>query len=158
LPVERYQLASYVIAGACYAFAGALLAGKLGSPSLFAGDEYLLPTIAAVVLGGTALGGGRGSVLATAGGVLFFSQLEQVVEIRGATQAVEFMIQGAIVALGMGLRNIPWARLGELVRRGGGERAGDTTSKTSGAGEGRGPSPGVSSRETERRAAPLTKQ
>jgi ribose transport system permease protein len=111
LPVERYPLASYVAAGTCYAFAGALLAGYLGSPQLFAGNDYLLPTIAAVVLGGTALGGGRGSVIATAGGVLFLSQLDQVVELLGATQAVQYVIQGAIVALGMGLRNTPWRRL-----------------------------------------------
>jgi ribose transport system permease protein len=111
LPVERYQLASYVVAGACYALAGALLAGFLGSPQLFAGNDYLLPTIAAVVLGGTALGGGRGSVIATAVGVLFLSQLDQVVELLGATQAVQYVIQGAIVALGMGLRNISWRRL-----------------------------------------------
>jgi ribose transport system permease protein len=111
LPVARYQLTSYVAAGACYAFAGALLAGFLGSPQLFAGNDYLLPTIAAVVLGGTALGGGRGSVIATAGGVLFLSQLEQVVELLGASEAVQDVIQGAIVALGMGLRNAPWKRL-----------------------------------------------
>lgn len=128
LPVERYQLASYVAAGACYAFAGALLAGKLGSPQLFAGNSYLLPTIAAVVLGGTALGGGRGSVIATGAGVLFFLQLEQVVEIRGATEAVQFMIQGAIVALGMGLRNVPWRRLLDAA----GGRIGRGTAETSG--------------------------
>jgi ribose transport system permease protein len=125
ISVERYQLASYVAAGACYALAGALLAGKLGSPTLFAGNAYLLPTIAAVVLGGTALGGGRGSVVATAGGVLFFSQLEQLVEIRDGTQADQFLVQGAIVALAMGLRNVPWARL--LGRRG---EDGTTTSGT----------------------------
>jgi ribose transport system permease protein len=111
LPVARYQVVSYMAAGACYAFAGALLAGFLGSPQLFAGNDYLLPTIAAVVLGGTALGGGRGSVVATGVGVLFLSQLEQVVELLGASQAVQDVIQGAIVALGMGLRNAPWRRL-----------------------------------------------
>jgi ribose transport system permease protein len=111
LPVERYQVASYAAAGACYAFAGAMLAGFLGSAQLFAGNDYLLPTIAAVVLGGTALGGGRGSVVATAAGVLFLSQLEQVVELLGATQGVQYVIQGSIVAIGMGLRNVPWRRL-----------------------------------------------
>jgi ribose transport system permease protein len=111
LRVERYQLISYVAAGASYAFAGALLAGFLGSPQLFAGNDYLLPTIAAVVLGGTALGGGRGSLVATAVGVLFLSQLDQVVQLLGASQAVQDVIQGAIVALGMGLRNAPWRRL-----------------------------------------------
>lgn len=111
LPVQRAQLASYVAAGACYALAGALLAGFLGRPQLFAGDDYLLPTIAAVVLGGTALGGGRASVVATAVGVLFFSQLDQLLEVLGASQAVQYCIQGAIVALGMGLRQVPWGRL-----------------------------------------------
>jgi ribose transport system permease protein len=125
LSVERYQLASYVAAGACYALAGALLAGKLGSPTLFAGNTYLLPTIAAVVLGGTALGGGRGSVIATAGGVLFFSQLEQLVEIRDGDQADQFLVQGVIVALAMGLRNVPWRGL--LGRR---DEGGTTSSGT----------------------------
>ncbi len=111
LRVERVQLSSYVIAGFCYAMAGALLAGYLGRPQLFAGEEYLLTSIAAVVLGGTALGGGRGSVVATFAGVLFISQLNQVVLLLGATQAVQFMIQGTIIALGMGLRNVPWHSL-----------------------------------------------
>jgi ribose transport system permease protein len=111
LRIERVQLSSYVIAGFCYAMAGALLAGYLGRPQLFAGEEYLLTSIAAVVLGGTALGGGRGSVVATFAGVLFISQLNQVVLLLGATQAVQFMIQGAIIALGMGLRNVPWHSL-----------------------------------------------
>jgi ribose transport system permease protein len=143
LPVARYQLASYVAAGASYALAGALLAGFLGSPQLFAGNDYLLPTIAAVVLGGTALGGGRGSVIATAAGVLFLSQLDQVVELLGATQAVQYMIQGAIVALGMGLRNAPWRRLltGPLSTGAGG--AHDTALRALQTEAVAGPSPGV---------------
>jgi ribose transport system permease protein len=112
LPVERYQLMSYAVAGLTYTLAGALLSGYLQSPPLLPGNEYLLPTIAAVVLGGTALGGGRGSVIATAVGVLFLSQLEQVISALGAKTSVDYIIQGAIVALGMGLRNVPWGRLG----------------------------------------------
>jgi ribose transport system permease protein len=111
LSVERYQLLSYAFAGLCYTLAGALLSGYLQSPPLLPGNEYLLPTIAAVVLGGTALGGGRGSVIATAGGVLFLSQLEQVISALGAETSVDYIIQGAIVALGMGLRNVPWGRI-----------------------------------------------
>jgi len=64
-----------------------------------------------VVLGGTALGGGRGSVIATTVGVLFFSQLEQVISALGAKTSVQYLIQGAIVALGMGIRNVPWDRI-----------------------------------------------
>jgi ribose transport system permease protein len=111
LSVEGYQLGSYAAAGLSYALAGALLSGYLQSPPLLPGNEYLLPTIAAVVLGGTALGGGRGSVIATAVGVLFLSQLEQVISALGAKHSVDFLIQGAIVALGMGLRNVPWNQI-----------------------------------------------
>jgi ribose transport system permease protein len=141
LPVARYQLISYMAAGVCYAFAGALLAGFLGSPQLFAGNDYLLPTIAAVVLGGTALGGGRGSVVATAVGVLFLSQLEQVVELLGASQAVQYVIQGAIVALGMGLRNAPWRRL-LGTRAGFAGQGAATTGSVAGAGSSGGRDPG----------------
>jgi ribose transport system permease protein len=111
LSVERYQLGAYAAAGLSYALAGALLSGYLQSPPLLPGNEYLLPTIAAVVLGGTALGGGRGSVIATAVGVLFLSQLEQVISALGAKTSVDYLIQGAIVALGMGLRNVPWNQI-----------------------------------------------
>jgi ribose transport system permease protein len=111
LSVEGYQLGAYAAAGLAYALAGALLSGYLQSPSLLSGNEYLLPTIAAVVLGGTALGGGRGSVIATTVGVLFLSQLEQVISALGAKTSVDYLIQGAIVALGMGLRNVPWRQI-----------------------------------------------
>ncbi|HEV7750816.1 MAG TPA: hypothetical protein VGO71_04705, partial [Baekduia sp.] len=79
---------------------------------------------AAVVLGGTSLAGGRGSVVATAVGALFLSQLDQVLLASGSDSAVQNLIQGSIVALGMGLRNVPWARLarsGRLPGAGGGE-------------------------------------
>jgi ribose transport system permease protein len=111
ISVERYQIGAYAGAGLAYALAGALLSGYLQSPPLLPGNEYLLPSIAAVVLGGTALGGGRGSVIATTVGVLFLSQLEQVISALGAKTSVEYLIQGAIVALGMGIRNVPWNRI-----------------------------------------------
>jgi ribose transport system permease protein len=116
LPVARYQLISYVAAGVCYAFAGALLAGFLGSPQLFAGNDYLLPTIAAVVLGGTSLVGGVGSVVATGMGALFLTQLEQVVRGMGAPASVQFVIQGSIIALGMAVGAVQWRRLRGLAR------------------------------------------
>jgi ribose transport system permease protein len=109
--VRRYELATYVLAALFYGAAGILVAGFLGTPGIGAGDNYLLPTIAAVVLGGTSLAGGVGSVVATAGGALFLTQLQQVVLGMGAPSSVQFVIQGSIIAVGMGLRNVPWARI-----------------------------------------------
>jgi len=62
--VLRYQIEAYVVAAACYAIAGVLLAGFVRYASPTAGSDYLLPSIAAVVVGGTPFTGGRGSVVA----------------------------------------------------------------------------------------------
>ena len=101
-----------------YALAGVLLAGYLGIPSLLVGNSYLLPTIAAVVLGGTSLFGGAGSVAASAVGALFLIQLQQLTLGMGAPAAVQDIIEAAIIAVGMGLRLVPWRRLFDNSTRG----------------------------------------
>jgi ribose transport system permease protein len=108
--VRRYVATTYVVAGLCYSFAGVLLAGYLRTPGLSPGDSYLLPSIAAVVLGGTSLAGGSGSVVASAAGALFLTQLQQVVFGAGAPTSVQLLIQGAAIGIGMGIRTIPWGR------------------------------------------------
>jgi ribose transport system permease protein len=110
MPVRRYTAATYSIAAVCYGLAGVLVAGFLQTPGLSAGDSYLLPSIAAVVLGGTSLAGGSGSVLATAVGALFLTQLQQVVFGAGAPTSVQLLIQSIAIGLGMALRTIPWRR------------------------------------------------
>ena len=63
------------------------------------------------MLGGTSLAGGTGSVIATAAGALFLTQLEQVVLGMGAPASVQLVIQGSIIAVGMALRTAPWHRV-----------------------------------------------
>src|SRR4051794_23840471 len=79
LPVTRHRASAYVWAQVLYWLAGVLLAGVIAQPTAFQGDAYLLPSVAAVVLGGTSLLGGRGYLLATAVAALFLSQLDQFV-------------------------------------------------------------------------------
>jgi ribose transport system permease protein len=111
IPVSRYLIATYVAAGCAYGLAGVLLTGFLGIPGPLPGDNYLLPSIAAVVLGGTSLAGGAGSVAATAAGAVFLTQLGLLVRAMGAPASVQLIISGAIIALGMALRLVPWRRL-----------------------------------------------
>lgn len=111
MSVRLYQTMTYVIAALFGALGGILLAGYLQTPGLSAGNDYLLPSIAAAVLGGTSLAGGGGSVLATAGGALFLTQLQQVVFGAGAPASVQLLIQSMAIALGMGLRRVPWKNL-----------------------------------------------
>jgi ribose transport system permease protein len=114
--VKAYEVATYVFASITYGAAGILVAGFLGTPGIGAGNDYLLPTIAAVVLGGTSLVGGVGSVVATGMGALFLTQLEQVVRGMGAPASVQFVIQGSIIALGMAVGAVQWRRLRGLAR------------------------------------------
>ena len=87
-------------------FAGSILAAFLKTPGVFLGDTYLLPSVAAVVLGGTALTGGVGSVVASAVAALFLTQLGQLVLSIGAPTSIQLLIQSATIAIGMGLRGI----------------------------------------------------
>lgn len=107
-PVRRYELFTYAAAGTLYGLAGVLLAGYLRTPGLSAGDTYLLPSIAAVVLGGTSLAGGRGSVVGTLGGALFLTQLQQDVFGAGAPQSIQLVIQAGVIGVGMAIRTLPW--------------------------------------------------
>lgn len=101
-----YLVGAYVLAGICYAIAAILLAGFLKTPGVFIGDTYLLPSVAAVVLGGTALTGGVGNVAASAVAALFLTQLGQLALSIGAPTAVQLLIQSGAIAVGMGLREV----------------------------------------------------
>jgi ribose transport system permease protein len=114
--VAPYKIWTYAFAGATYAFAGVLLAGYLDIPSLLVGNTYLLPTITVVVLGGTSLLGGAGSVGATAIGAIFLTQLQQVTVGMGASTSAQFIIQAVIIILGMALRLAPWKPLFRMSR------------------------------------------
>lgn len=109
--VELHRAAPYVLASVLYALCGVVIGGLSLTPGPTMGNQYLLPSIAAVVVGGTALGGGRGSVAATLGGALFITQLDSVTIQLGASEAVQLMIQGAVIVLAVGLYRL---NLGEL--------------------------------------------
>jgi ribose transport system permease protein len=101
IPVKRVVISAYWFAGGLAAMAGVLLAGLLRTPTLTAGDAYLLPSIAAVVLGGTALTGGRGSLVGTALGALFLAQLTQLVQTFTTLTAVQNIVQALIIGVGI---------------------------------------------------------
>lgn len=106
IPILRYQVATYAIAAVCFAVAGMLFAGFIGSASPTAGNDYLLPAIAAVVVGGTPFSGGRGSVVASAVAALFMVQLGQMVLALGASTAVQLLVQALAITLAVLIRHV----------------------------------------------------
>ena len=93
-------------------------AGIVNQPTAYEGNNYLLPTVAAVVLGGTSLLGGRGNLVATAIAALFLSQLDQFVLALGVSYATRTLVQAAALAVGVALYTVNWgAMTRRLVRR-----------------------------------------
>jgi len=115
--VRRHRAAAYVWAQLLYCLAGVLHAGIVNQPTAYEGNNYLLPTVAAVVLGGTSLLGGRGNLVATAIAALFLSQLDQFVLALGVTYATRTLVQAAALAVGVALYTVNWRRLARRLPR-----------------------------------------
>ena len=120
--MDRYTVTTYVLAAMCYATAGILLAGYVRTPALDIGNPYLLATITAVVIGGTPLGGGRGSVIETALAALFLTQLTAFTDALSARYLVPghppstiMLVQAVAIAVAVLGRS---AAVGAVVRRG----------------------------------------
>ncbi|MFV0383646.1 ABC transporter permease [Paracoccus sp. (in: a-proteobacteria)] len=107
MPVLTYQVGTYAAAAICFAVAGMLYAGFIGSASQNAGDDFLLPGIAAVVVGGTPFSGGRGSVIASGIAAVFMTQLGIMVLALGASSAVQLLVQALVIVLAVVIKEVP---------------------------------------------------
>jgi len=128
LHTNRYQYMAYVGSAMLYTLAGVMVAGIIEQPDVFQGDAYLLLSVAAVVLGGTALLGGAGSPVATAFGAAFLIQLQGFVLATGATAAVQDIVQAVALAIGIsvyGLRSS--GQLAKIFRRLRAAQSGDSS-------------------------------
>jgi ribose transport system permease protein len=106
-----YQIAAFTVAGLLYGVAGILLSAFIRNPTLRVGEPYLLAPIAAAVLGGTAVTGGIGSLVAVAGAALFLTQLGQMLKMLGLSSAIQFVIEGIAIATGMAVVRVNCAQL-----------------------------------------------
>jgi ribose transport system permease protein len=102
---------AYVWAQLHYWLGGVLLAGIVTQPTAFQGRAYLLPSVAAVVLGGTSLLGGRGNLVASVVAALFITQLEQFVLALGLGFAYRSLIEAGALAVGIALYTVNWSAL-----------------------------------------------
>ena len=88
---------SYVLSGLASALAGVLLSSKLNSGSSVYGESTALTVISAVVVGGTSLAGGRGSIPKTAMGLLVFGILENSMNMLTINPYVQIVIKGFVI-------------------------------------------------------------
>ncbi|MBB5751326.1 ATP-binding cassette domain-containing protein [Prosthecomicrobium pneumaticum] len=97
--VDRVQLRAYALAGGMAALAGLFLGSEVGVGHPTVAQNYALTSIAAAVLGGAALSGGRGSFAGALFGAVFFTLMINVISILGLSSSVGVIASGAMTLL-----------------------------------------------------------
>ncbi len=95
--IWQVQIAAYTLAGILAALAGILLAGRTGAVDLQLAAAFVLPSVAAAVIGGTSIFGGVGSYSGTIFGALILGVLGTMLTFLNAGQAVQQIVYGSIV-------------------------------------------------------------
>jgi ribose transport system permease protein len=100
VPIRLLTLAIYTVSGLCAGLAGLLLLSMNGQGYVGIGDPYLLSSIAAVVLGGTSILGGRGTYLGTIAGAVLLVTMTALITVVNASEGWRSVILGCLI-LGM---------------------------------------------------------
>jgi ribose transport system permease protein len=101
--VDTTIILAYVFCGVTAAIGGLVLSGYIGIGDNTSGQGMELEAIAAVVIGGTALAGGRGTVVGTLGGVLLLALLYNLLVVLNIAQSGRLMLQGAVIIVAAAL-------------------------------------------------------
>lgn len=103
VPIARYKMATFMVAGALCGIAGVFITGQIGAGTADVGSDLLLDSIAAVVMGGTALAGGVGGPQRTVLGVLVIAILSNGMDIIGVGQDPQSIVKGLVIIAAVAL-------------------------------------------------------
>lgn len=106
LPVQRYKLLAYTLSGFTAALAGVVLASRLMSGQPNAGIGFELDAIAAVVLGGTAIAGGRGSIVGTLIGAVTLGLLNNGLNLMSVSPYTQKILKGVVILIAIYLGSL----------------------------------------------------
>lgn len=99
IKVPRVKIMIYSLAGLLAALAGAILTSRLNSAQPTAGTSYELDAIAAVVLGGTSLTGGKGRIVGTLIGALIIGTLNNGLNLLGVSSFYQMVVKGIVILI-----------------------------------------------------------
>jgi simple sugar transport system permease protein/ribose transport system permease protein len=106
LPTALLTTGAFALAGACTGLAGVLIGAASANGSLLLEGTYTYDAIAATLVGGNAVGGGRGSVARTVVGALFIATISDLLLLRGYSTGIQILVKGIIVAVVVVLTNL----------------------------------------------------
>lgn len=99
IKVYLIQALAYVMSGLLAAFGGIMISARVGGAFLGLGDPYLLLTVASVVVGGTAITGGKAVPVGTFFGSLFLTLLTTAMQVAGLQIGIQYVITGILIIL-----------------------------------------------------------
>ena len=103
IKVPRIRLAVMMISGGCAGLAGLLYAGRLQAARYTLGESDLMTVIAAVIVGGTALNGGKGSVVGALVGSLLMGMLNNGLILMGLSVSDQMIVRGVIILIAVAI-------------------------------------------------------
>ncbi|MHC4143185.1 MAG: ABC transporter permease [Planctomycetota bacterium] len=103
LRVNRIKMGAYMLCGLLSAVAALILTARLNSATVVAGETYELEAIAAVVIGGTSLSGGRGSIIGTVFGCLIIGVLANGLVLLGVREELQLVVKGGVILLAVAI-------------------------------------------------------
>ncbi|EQF69594.1 branched-chain amino acid transport system / permease component family protein [Clostridioides difficile CD201] len=100
--VDSHKVKVFIINAVLAGIAGIVLTGRLGTATAIAGEGYDMDAIASVVIGGTSVAGGSGSVLKTVIGVLLMSVINNSFNLLGIDVYFQYIFKGLIILAAVG--------------------------------------------------------
>lgn len=108
IPVKKVKVSIYVISGVCAAIAGVIIASELTSANPTTGNSFELTAIAAVVIGGAALSGGRGNIRGVLLGAFVIGFLSDGLVIIGVSEYWQMVFKGAVIVVAVMLNRLEY--------------------------------------------------
>ena len=104
LPVDIIRIIAFAIVGSCTALAGTFLTAELSSANAIMASGYELTVIAVVVIGGTSLKGGKGTLFGSFAGALFFAVINNALNIFGVGAYWQYVVTGLFLISALGVQ------------------------------------------------------
>nr|WP_221376474.1 ABC transporter permease [Actinoplanes polyasparticus] len=115
--VKRHTMLLYALSGLCCGIAAIMLTSQATSAQAAMANLYELDAIAAAIIGGTLLSGGRGTIVGALFGVLVFSTITNLFAINNLSTEVQNMVKGAIIVAAVLIQQFRYKSLTQLFKR-----------------------------------------
>ncbi|MGR6321464.1 ABC transporter permease [Micromonospora soli] len=115
--VRRHTLLLYALSGLCCGIAAVMLTAQATSAQAAMANLYELDAIAAAIIGGTLLSGGRGTIIGSLLGVVIFSTITNLFAINGLSTEAQNMVKGGIIVAAVLVQQVQFGSVTQFLRR-----------------------------------------